>query len=515
MTSSANAVAMDSMQPASVPRHARQALAYMRANLRAKVTLADLAAACGISQRALLKQFKHFLGVSPIAHLLRMRLAAARADLKRPDETASIADIALRNGLAHVGRFAAEYHKAFGERPSATLQRARGAAALPLPSLAPRLPSLTILPLRTETLSERRLAQELTEQVAATLSRIRVATVTFADPTMVLSRRPAWSPNGCVVTQYCLHGRLAQREDRVRVTLWLTDTEGRHVWGDSYDGGIGDLFDLQRRVADGTLLGAVPGISAAEIERIRNKDPRTLAAREMLLRGFPTLLKIDTESARKTFVVASRAMELDPDDALPVAVRAYCQARLFSGAIMPAVTRGAALRLSRRAGTLDDGDPLVTTARAAVATIVGLGQDAEPLVERALAMDPTSAWAHERAAYHSLSQGQAEAAIEYFGRAMQLHGAVMPLENCFHGLAQAHKAVGRLEDAVRWERRAFAENPRAEVIHRYLICCEARLGHHRQARELAADYRRMHPEMRVSHLAEIYPPTPAWDYLPL
>lgn len=514
-------VPIDAQQPA-VPRHVRRALAHMRADLREKITLADLANACGISQRALLTQFKRFLGVSPMAHLLRMRLASARAELQASDESTSVSEVALRCGLTHVGRFAAEYRKAFGELPSATQRRDRGRVAsngggagiLPAPFVFRRKPALVILPLRTETLAERRIAQELAEQLAATLSSIRVASVNFADPSVAVARQAAWSPNGSSATRYCLHGRLVQRDDRTRVTIWLMDAEGRHVWGDSYDGAE-SLLDLFQRVVDGVLLGVVPGITGAEIERARDKDPRTLAAREMLMRAFPTFLKIDVESTRGLFAVASRAMELDPDDALPLAVGAYCQARLYNSAIMPAVTRGAALGFVGRACALDDGDPLVTTARAAVATMLGLGQDAEPLVERALAMDPTSAWAHERAAYHSLSQGQAEAAIGFFGRAMQLHGIAMPLENCFHGLAQAHKAAGRLEDAVRWERRAFAENPRAEVIHRFLICCEARLGHHRQARELAADYRRMHPEMRVSHLAEVYPPTPAWDYLPL
>jgi len=64
------------------------------------------------------------------------------------------------------------------------------------------------------------------------------------------------------------------------------------------------------------------------------------------------------------------AMEMDPDDALPVAVAAYCQARLFADAATasPAATRSLAHHLVRRAGALDAGDPLVTTARAAVGT---------------------------------------------------------------------------------------------------------------------------------------------------
>ena len=75
MVTSNGAVQSESAPPTALPQHVKRALDYLRANLAEKVTLADLATACGISQRALLTQFKHFLGVSPIAHLRHMRLA--------------------------------------------------------------------------------------------------------------------------------------------------------------------------------------------------------------------------------------------------------------------------------------------------------------------------------------------------------------------------------------------------------------------------------------------------------
>src|ERR1700727_1380188 len=99
----------ESAPPTALPQYVKRALDYLRANMAEKVTLGDLATACGISQRALLKQFNRFLGVSPIAHLLRMRLTAARAELQRSDGTVSISEIASRCGLTHLGRFAAEY----------------------------------------------------------------------------------------------------------------------------------------------------------------------------------------------------------------------------------------------------------------------------------------------------------------------------------------------------------------------------------------------------------------------
>jgi transcriptional regulator GlxA family with amidase domain len=113
MVSSDGVVPAEAAPPTVLPHYVKRALDYLRANMAERVTLADLAAACGISQRALLKQFNVFLGVSPIAHLLRMRLTAARAELQRSDGTASISEIASRCGLTHLGRFATHYRAAF------------------------------------------------------------------------------------------------------------------------------------------------------------------------------------------------------------------------------------------------------------------------------------------------------------------------------------------------------------------------------------------------------------------
>src|SRR6185437_1415303 len=52
-------------QPCVLPQHVKHALAYLRANVGEKVTLPDLATACAVPERTLLKQFRNFLGISP------------------------------------------------------------------------------------------------------------------------------------------------------------------------------------------------------------------------------------------------------------------------------------------------------------------------------------------------------------------------------------------------------------------------------------------------------------------
>jgi len=67
-----------------------------------------------------------FLGTTPLGFLRRMRLARARQDLLQAGPESSVTNIALGTGFSQLGRFAAEYRKAFGEPPSRTIQRARG-----------------------------------------------------------------------------------------------------------------------------------------------------------------------------------------------------------------------------------------------------------------------------------------------------------------------------------------------------------------------------------------------------
>jgi len=172
-----------------LPQHAKRALAYMRANMAERITLAGMAATCAISERTLLRQFQQFVGLPPLAYLRRLRLDAAKGELANPQNNDAIADVAGRFGFSHLGRFATEYRRLFGETPSATRQRVRARMADSALYLQPsatdslrRKRSLVILPLRTETLQESVEARDLTERLAASLSRMRIASVTLAHP---------------------------------------------------------------------------------------------------------------------------------------------------------------------------------------------------------------------------------------------------------------------------------------------------------------------------------------------
>jgi adenylate cyclase len=500
-----------------------------------------------VPERTLLKQFQKFVGLPPLTYLRRLRLNAARSKLADPDSKNSVADVAIGCGFAHLGRFSTEYRHAFGELPSATRQRARARFAngvaikrrvsrtdediayLPAPVVWREKPSLMILPLRTETLQECREARDLTERLGATLSSMRIATVNLAHPSHAPSMKAPQPRNAG--TQYALLGRLMRDGERTRVIVRLIDVVAdRHIWGDSFDGSASDPFALQDHVVDGVLCGVVSSITDAEIERAHSKDPRDRAARDLAMQAWPLILRASVPSALRAISILERAIELDPSDARAVAFLACCHTQLFNyqGTPSPPASRDTALRLARRAGLLDSSDPLATTARAMAASISPEPDEGHALATRALAMDPTSAWAWERLGFAHLgrcglvvkkedvgrsmtSGGMQGRAITDFERSLQLRGSAWPRSNCFIGVASAHNAAGRPQEAILWTRKALAEDPDAAWLYRELGRTAFAMGD-RLAMSQAIDcWRRAQPGLTVSLLLSMgIPCDPRW-----
>jgi transcriptional regulator GlxA family with amidase domain len=80
-----------------------------------------------VSERVLHYAFKERFGISPKRYLQAFRLDSVRAELRSADPSvAKISDVANRWGFWHMGQFAADYRRQFGELPSETLKRPSG-----------------------------------------------------------------------------------------------------------------------------------------------------------------------------------------------------------------------------------------------------------------------------------------------------------------------------------------------------------------------------------------------------
>lgn len=109
-------------QGPAVPRHVARAKAYIDDNLAGALSVPAIAASCGVSERALYKGFKRFLGITPASYIKNQRLEKVRQSLLAAPAGAKITRIATDWGFLHLGRFAQDYQRRFGEKPSQTLR---------------------------------------------------------------------------------------------------------------------------------------------------------------------------------------------------------------------------------------------------------------------------------------------------------------------------------------------------------------------------------------------------------
>lgn len=108
----------------AMPRHMKVAIDYMVANILMPIAIDDIAAAAGVSVRALQLAFQQFKDTTPLGYLRHLRMQHARAELTaKGGSELTIATIAKRWGFSNAARFSALYQRTFGETPKETRER--------------------------------------------------------------------------------------------------------------------------------------------------------------------------------------------------------------------------------------------------------------------------------------------------------------------------------------------------------------------------------------------------------
>ena len=498
----------------------------MRESVGRKISMADLVAYCGVAERTLHKHFRAFMAVSPLEYWRRLRLAAAREDFLKGVNGASVTEVATRFGFNHFGRFSQQYRHCFGETPSATLRRSRIAeleqigrireddtddfGTFGMAARASReKPLVAVLPCQVSaTQPEHRFfGESVAEGIATALSRVRSLSVVVPRSLQSVESLDSKRLARELGAHYLMMGRIAQTGERVRIIIRLLDaTTDFHVWGDAYDGDVGDLFLLQDRVTEGVMRAILPHIRGTEIERARRMRPNDLDAYGLTMRAFPFVFATYPRAATRALDLLNRAMQIDPDYAPATALAAWCHAQLVlhNGTHSPNQEQARALLLSDRAGILDPDDPLVLTARCAVHTMAGQLDHASALITRVLALDPTSVWGWERSGWVKAFVGEPEAAIKHFDQATFLDSRP-PNANRLIGIGCAHFDAGRYEQAAFWKRKALHEQPGTAWINRTLSVSYARLGERLAALDSLDALHRYSPDLTIRKIVAAIP----------
>ena len=316
--------------------------------------------------------------------------------------------------------------------------------------------------------------------------------------------------------RYVVAGSVRRAGDHIRVTAQLIDaTSGEHVWAETYDREIADVFALQDEISSTIAASLVGDLTRAEGERARQEGTENLEAWSLYQLGLQRIDRYTREDWVAGARLFERAAEADPRFATALArlAMANWMALTGDGRTATAEEVSAALASARRARELDPRDPVVHAALGAVYLTAGDPDNALDSTRRAVVLNPSMPEAWIWFGWAQLLAGDPEACIVATERARRLdpHG---PMVWIYDNLALANWETGRYEASLEAARRLVALEPTYfPVGYLYIAMSAVSLGRIDEAQAAIAQGRRVRPDLSIelmqNYLAVSRPETDA------
>jgi len=252
---------------------------------------------------------------------------------------------------------------------------------------------------------------------------------------------------------------------------------------------------LQDRVAISVAGVIEPTLQAAEIRRSAARPTRDLTAYDLYLRALSQCYSSEKEAIVTALDLLLRVIERDPryGPALALAARCHQDLHVNGWTQDPAASRREGVHLCRQALPVarDDADVLTNVAQ----VLAYFGEDIDAsiaLIDRALALNPSSARGWYRSGWLRLWAGQLDLAIQHCETSSRLS----PREhrsNPFMAIGIAHFFAQRYEQAKTMLLQSLDERPTWAPTYRFLAACYAHMGRLDDARETVRQLRAITP----------------------
>ena len=208
---------------------------------------------------------------------------------------------------------------ALAEQLRAAPTRRQAPLSRSVPAKSPSVAVLPFLNLSADAESEY-FADGITEDVIAHLSKIRALKVISRTSVMPFKQRQhSLKEIGTTLgATTLLDGTIRHVGDRVRIVAKLIDVEtDKHLWADTYDRQLTDIFSIQTDVALQIAAALKAELSPDEDIRVRKEPTSDLHAYKLFLQGRQWFVRYTTESYLRAIDCFERAIARDPTFARP------------------------------------------------------------------------------------------------------------------------------------------------------------------------------------------------------
>jgi len=307
--------------------------------------------------------------------------------------------------------------------------------------------------------------------------------------------------------RYIVEGSVRRAGDRIRVTAQLIDTlSGEHVWANTYDRKVDDVFAMQDEISDMIAAPLVTDLNRAEARRARQQGTDDLEAWSLYQLGLQhadRFTRDDFAAARNLF---KRAAKRDPRFASPLAQLAI--ANLWEVALgwndTPEKTVAESLQLARDAVSLDAREPDAQAALGWAYVMAGDVDNGLDAAKRAVALNPSSVWAWGWLSWIQLMAGNTTVCISAAERALRLDPQYAGASIVYDNLSQCYWQEGRYEEGLQAARRLLADLPDYYFGYVFVAMNAVGLGRLDEAREAIAEGRRAQPNLSLELVQGMY-----------
>ena len=299
---------------------------------------------------------------------------------------------------------------------------------------APRSRSLVVLPLQnlSRDPEQEYFAEGMTEALITALAKIGELRVVSRTSSMLYKghRKPLREIASELEVDTIVEGTVLRDTDRVRITAQLIDpAKDTHLWAESYERHLSHILDLQAEVAQAIARQVQVKLTPQEQAQFAQSHPVNPEAYEAYLKGRYHWNRRSRQGLPKGVECFQEAIAKDPTYAAAYAGLADCLSALSTyNFVAPDEGCGKAKKLALQALQMDPSLGEAHTSLAWVHTWYDYDfVAAEREFERALALNPRYATAHQFFGFYLGMMGRYEEAYTEVKRAIRLD----PLSNVF------------------------------------------------------------------------------------
>ena len=344
-------------------------------------------------------------------------------------------------------------------------------------SVRDRVASVAVLPFRNMSADPENeyFADGITEDVIAHLSKIRAIRVISRSSIMPYKQRNVGfrEISAALDATTLLDGSVRRSGDRVRIVAQLIDGESdEHLWGETYDRQLTDIFEIQTDVALHIAEALAAELSPDEARRVKAEPTKDIQAYQLFLQGRKWMVEYTSTALTRAVDYFERAIARDPGFALAHANIAIAYTEMAEhGFLAPAIAYESAAGAAERALR---ADPSLGVAHLTMAYLNMLREfdweKAEAGFKRAIELSPGSADAYDLYGRYCSAMGRFEDAIALLKRAQELDPLAHKLD-----MTTALLRAGRYEEGLERAQEAVEFVPGHDRAHAtlgwaYMLC---------------------------------------------